>query len=239
MRWPGTSSRTITTSRIWCGQSALHRYTASAWSRTPTTPGTRGTSRVSCRGVCRQRCCWTRSTRSRARRRRSRACRRPRRAVQLPDNQFESYFLSAFGRPDSASACECERNGDASLAQALHLFNSEELLEKISGRKTAIPAAPAADVKPKKERTKPQNVNHRARRRTHQGIDGRQSSRCRRSSHDLYLIALSRKPTQEETETMLAHIKKKERYAGGLRGHPLGSYQHQGIPLQPLSGDKP
>lgn len=55
--------------------------------------------------------------------------------MQLPGNQVESYFLSALGRPDSASACECERNSDASLAQALHLFNSEELLEKISGRK--------------------------------------------------------------------------------------------------------
>ena len=37
------------------------------------------------------------------------------RAVQLPDNQFESYFLSVFGRPDFASACECERSSDSSL----------------------------------------------------------------------------------------------------------------------------
>src|SRR6185295_16799428 len=29
------------------------------------------------------------------------------RAVQLPDNMFDNYFLSVFGRPDSASACEC------------------------------------------------------------------------------------------------------------------------------------
>ncbi len=46
------------------------------------------------------------------------------RAVQLPDNQSDSYFLSVFGRPDGASACECERNGDANLAQALLLMNS-------------------------------------------------------------------------------------------------------------------
>ena len=40
------------------------------------------------------------------------------RAVQLPDNLYDSYFLSVFGRPDAASACECERNGGSSLAQA-------------------------------------------------------------------------------------------------------------------------
>ncbi|MBI1832311.1 MAG: DUF1549 domain-containing protein [Planctomycetes bacterium] len=43
------------------------------------------------------------------------------RAVQLPDNQFESYFLSVFGRPDFASACECERSSDSNLAQYLLL----------------------------------------------------------------------------------------------------------------------
>jgi len=55
------------------------------------------------------------------------------RAVQLPDNQFESYFLSVFGRPDFASACECERGSDSSLAQALHRYNSVELAKKVAG----------------------------------------------------------------------------------------------------------
>ena len=36
-------------------------------------------------------------------------------AIQLPDTQVESYFLSVFGRPDSSSSCECERSGDSSL----------------------------------------------------------------------------------------------------------------------------
>lgn len=57
------------------------------------------------------------------------------RAVQLPDNQFESYFLSVFGRPDSASACECERGSDSSLAQSLHMYNSVELGKKVSGER--------------------------------------------------------------------------------------------------------
>ena len=57
------------------------------------------------------------------------------RAIQLPDNQVESYFLSVFGRPDSASACECERSGDSSLAQSLHRYNSVEITKKVSGER--------------------------------------------------------------------------------------------------------
>ncbi len=55
------------------------------------------------------------------------------RAVQLPDNAFDSYFLTVFGRPNSASACECERSSDVNLAQCLHLLNSEEVQKKVSG----------------------------------------------------------------------------------------------------------
>ena len=55
------------------------------------------------------------------------------RAVTLPDNLVESYFLSVFGRPDNASACECERSGDSSLAQSLHLYNSLEIEKKTAG----------------------------------------------------------------------------------------------------------
>jgi len=56
------------------------------------------------------------------------------RAVQLPDNSFnsQSYFLTVFGRPDSSSSCECERSSDASLAQSLHLLNSKDIQTKLS-----------------------------------------------------------------------------------------------------------
>ncbi len=59
------------------------------------------------------------------------------RAVQLPDNSFNSssYFLQVFGRPDSASACSCERSQDASLAQSLHLLNSKDIQAKLSAEK--------------------------------------------------------------------------------------------------------
>src|SRR5262249_37870198 len=71
------------------------------------------------------------------------------RAVQLPDNLVDSYFLSVFGRPDSASACECERSYDATLAQCLHMFNSAELLAKVGGTRAK---QLAADPRPHAER---------------------------------------------------------------------------------------
>lgn len=54
------------------------------------------------------------------------------RAVQIPDNGVNSYFLTVFGKPEGASACECERSMDASLAQSLHLLNSQEVQSKLS-----------------------------------------------------------------------------------------------------------
>lgn len=53
------------------------------------------------------------------------------RAVALPDTGFASYFLDVFGEPDSTTACECERSGDATLAQTLHLLNSTEVQDKL------------------------------------------------------------------------------------------------------------
>lgn len=104
------------------------------------------------------------------------------RAVQLPDNLFDSYFLSVFGRPDSASACECERSGDASLAQALHMFNSQEILDKVSGAKNGGSRVPTLvkDKRPDEEKLR-----------------------------ELYLIALSREPSADELKTLLGHIEKK------------------------------
>lgn len=56
------------------------------------------------------------------------------RAIQLWDNRMPSYFLRIFGRPVRASVCECERSNEPSIAQALHLMNSEEIMNKIRAR---------------------------------------------------------------------------------------------------------
>jgi hypothetical protein len=138
------------------------------------------------------------------------------RAVQLPDNQVDSYFLSAFGRPDSASACECERSGDASLAQALHLFNSEELLEKISGRKLVSASPQPTDPKGKKAPPKqPAGPTGTVGGRIRELLADKRTDP--EKVRDLYLIALSRQPTRAETEAVLAHIKKK--------GDPQAGYE--------------
>lgn len=68
------------------------------------------------------------------------------RAVQLPDSGVGNYFLTVFGRPESSSACECERSQEANLAQSLHLLNSSEVQNKLtSGTSTA--ARLAGDAK--------------------------------------------------------------------------------------------
>ena len=53
------------------------------------------------------------------------------RALQLPDTRVDSYFLTAFGRPDRIIPCDCERQQDPSLTQALHLINGATLNQKI------------------------------------------------------------------------------------------------------------
>ena len=52
-------------------------------------------------------------------------------ARQLPDPSSQSYFLSLFGRPERVTACACERNGEITLTQLLHLENGEDVLRKV------------------------------------------------------------------------------------------------------------
>jgi hypothetical protein len=47
------------------------------------------------------------------------------RAVQVPDPTANSYFLRTFGRSERVTACACERGGDVSLPQVLHLIGGE------------------------------------------------------------------------------------------------------------------
>ncbi len=56
------------------------------------------------------------------------------RAIQVWDNRMPSYFFRIFGRPVRASVCECERSGEPSIAQSLHLLNSPEMMAKVQGR---------------------------------------------------------------------------------------------------------
>jgi hypothetical protein len=102
----------------------------------------------------------------------------PKRAIMLPDESFPSYFLDVFGRPQRISACECERVGEANLAQALHLLNSDEIQTKLAragGRAEQM----AKDPRPDAEK-----------------VD------------ELFLWAFARKPTAEQRDVALVHIAK-------------------------------
>lgn len=106
------------------------------------------------------------------------------RAVALPDTAFNSYFLTVFGRPDSTTACECERTASANLAQSLHLLNSKEMQTKIgdaSGRAARFASATSVEA----------TANFAA------------------NITELYLCALSRNPTSEEIQTAIAYLQQR------------------------------
>ena len=90
-------------------------------------------------------------------------------AVQLPDSGFNNYFLQVFGRPEAESACECERIEEANLSQSLHLLNSNDVQNRVQ-QGDGIVATLAAD----------------------------ETRSVRDSIRDLYLLAYSRPPTDEE-----------------------------------------
>ncbi|HKI18701.1 MAG TPA: DUF1549 and DUF1553 domain-containing protein, partial [Isosphaeraceae bacterium] len=95
------------------------------------------------------------------------------RAIQVWDNRMPSYFFQIFGRPVRASVCECERSGEPSIAQALHLINSPELMSKVRHRDGLARRLAGSEKSPAEV------------------VD------------ELYLGTLSRFPTEKERATML------------------------------------
>lgn len=121
------------------------------------------------------------------------------RAISLPDNSFNagSYFLTVFGRPESSSACECERTQEASLAQALHLLNAKDIQEKLASESGAA-AKLAADPRTDEEKLR-----------------------------ELYLAAYARPPEAHELELAKAYLDKPRKGADGqpvdaARGKRMG-----------------
>ncbi len=101
------------------------------------------------------------------------------RAVQVPEPTVSSYFLTLFGRSERVTACACERSGDVTLPQLLHLQNSEEVNKKIQhpeGRlKALLASAKIATDKP-------------------------------RLIEELYLVTVGRRPSAAESERVLAQF---------------------------------
>ena len=98
------------------------------------------------------------------------------RAVQIWTHRVGSTFLDVFGRPDPNQDPPCERIGDATVVQALHLMNSSHVHEKVvsdSGRAATL----AATSLP------PEQI-----------ID------------ELYLASYARFPTDQERQALLAEF---------------------------------
>lgn len=53
------------------------------------------------------------------------------RSIQLPEPGPRSYFLSLFGRSERVTACACERSGEVTMPQLLHLQNGESVVRKV------------------------------------------------------------------------------------------------------------
>jgi hypothetical protein len=98
------------------------------------------------------------------------------RATEIPSPDFNQQFLDTFGRPARNTACECERGADATLAQAIDLFNGELVQKKLTDKQ------------------------NRFRRRL---AEGRPHGEI---VDELYRAALCRLPTEPEKQAALAHI---------------------------------
>lgn len=68
------------------------------------------------------------------------------RAIQIWDNKLPSHFLQVFGRPMRQTVCACERGSEPSIAQALHLMNSETTSAKLEHRHGLCAKLAASDL---------------------------------------------------------------------------------------------
>jgi len=100
------------------------------------------------------------------------------RATQLPDGEVNHVFLKTFGQPGRELACECEREGDSNLAQALQLINGPTINEKVRNGNNRLGKLLAA-------------------KKTDKEI-----------LDELYLATLSRLPLEGEVKAALDHVNK-------------------------------
>ena len=60
------------------------------------------------------------------------------RALQLPDSNINSYFLTTFGRPERVITCECERSDEPSITQVFHLYNGDTVNGKLQSAESIV-----------------------------------------------------------------------------------------------------
>jgi hypothetical protein len=98
------------------------------------------------------------------------------RAVQLPDGDANHPFLKTFGQPARELACECERESDSNLAQALQLINGPTVNDKLRAPANRVGKLLARKLEPKA------------------------------MLEELYLSTLSRMPTAEDAKIALEYV---------------------------------
>jgi hypothetical protein len=98
------------------------------------------------------------------------------RATQIPDGKMENPFLKTFGRPARELACECERESDSNLSQALQLIGGATVNGKLH------------------------DDNGRMARLAKGGLSPEQITR------ELYSVALSRDPSATELPAAVKHL---------------------------------
>jgi hypothetical protein len=70
------------------------------------------------------------------------------RAMELWTHRIGNDFLDAFGRPDPNQDPPCERTGDSSVVQVLHLMNSRNLYGKVTNDTSRAAKLAASDKTP-------------------------------------------------------------------------------------------
>jgi hypothetical protein len=99
------------------------------------------------------------------------------RAAQLPDANVDNSFLNLFGKPQRMDACECERDNNSNMLQALHFINGKSILGRLQSPQ-ARPAQLLAQNPPDEK------------------LVG-----------DLYLWSLARRPSAEELKLGVEFVK--------------------------------
>jgi hypothetical protein len=99
------------------------------------------------------------------------------RATQIPDGKMDNAFLKTFGRPARELACECERESDSNLSQALQLIGGATVNGKLhddAGRMNQLARSGKS----------PEDI-----------------------TRELYMIALCREPNSSELAAATKHLK--------------------------------
>lgn len=97
-------------------------------------------------------------------------------AIQIPDGKMEDPFLKTFGRPARELACECERESDSNLSQALQLIGGATVNGKLRDDNGRMATLAKSDKSPEQ------------------------------ITKELYVVALGREPNATEMAAAIKHL---------------------------------